>query len=332
MKKNISIILMGAILLVSLCSCAEETANTSKSENEQATATLPATTPSEEPIYEWEEEPTEEVTEPLTEEGIEIVQITKDYVTALEKLDLDTLAGLYTEDALKESNIYDSLTKYRDNAVKNGISPDDYKAIWELTEVYDDITFTFDDYATCKIDGDTAVVKLKYTANCYVYHSVNEYCVVLKFPMINVDGKWYLNGDPNSEDSFMTYCGNDFDEESIKMDLADVSTVDINLVIDSCYSDIQSNHIEKYNVESAELITIADAVKVYGYEDAFGTIGNEKYGYNPYWYKTNGYTVFLNLDGVDVLNREANYSEYQIVALAENGKPSSNVYVVDLFK
>lgn len=327
MKRYISIMIMGAVFAVSLCSCAEETANTPKAEQEQATDTT--TEQTEEPVY---EEPTEDVTEPLTEEGVEVVQVTKDYITALEKFDLDAIAGFYNPNRTSTTNIYDSLTKIHRNACDSGISPDDYKAIWESTEIYDDLTFTFDDYATCKIDGDTAKVEIDYTVKCYEYRSQNEYYVRFKFPMIKVNDKWYLSGDPNYDDSYCTYAGTDLDDDSIKVDQAYYCAPDIDLIINNCYSDIQSNDIEKYNAESAELITVADAVEVYGYADCFDTLGNDKYGCNPYWYKAGGYSVFLDLDGHDILNFDDVYSDDEVVPLSENKMPSDSVYVVDLFR
>lgn len=340
MKKYISIILVSTILSLSLCGCTEDTTDAPKAEKEQTTETATLTDPNKEIIrdedghvYFYPEglEPTEPPTEPLTEEDKVIVQVVKDYFTAIETLDLDTFAKLYNPDITSPTPVHEFLKETHKKACDSGISPDDSEAIWEFSKDYDGLQFTFADYVTCEIDGDTAYVVIEYLVRGYENYVENKYHVRFNFDMINVDGKWYLNDDHKIEDMRMVYSEKDT-EYSILTDSGIWSTENIDSTLKKCYKDIQKNNIKKYNVESAKLITVADAVKLYGDTESFDAIGNEKYGYKPYWNKTEGCSVFINASDFDLVNciTVSNYDNY--IPLSEDNKPSSSVYVVDLFE
>lgn len=329
--------LIGVIFSTSFCSCAENTPKDEQSaqaltDTKKNTKDLTSNSSSQiKNVY--ENGKNEEPTEPLTAEETLIIEIVKDYITSIERFDIDAIAKLYDPAVLSDSKVYESLKKIRDDACSSGVASDDYEEIWKLTEEYEDLKFTFNDYATCEIIGNLAHVSIEYLADfCDRGYQV-QYAVTFGFAMTRINDEWYIKDDPNHENSSNTYGADDFDSPSVPIDIAYYSAEDINLIINKCYSDIQNNKLEKYNVESAELITIADVIKVYGELNSFLTIEAHENSYSPYWYKTGGYSVFLDSNGNDIIRMgEVSYSNDEVIPLTENNNPSNSVYVVDLFK
>ncbi|MEE0061538.1 MAG: hypothetical protein UE295_11980, partial [Acutalibacteraceae bacterium] len=222
--------------------------------------------------------------------------IVKDYITSIERFDIDAIAKLYDPAVLSDSKVYESLKKIRDDACSSGVASDDYEAIWKLTEEYEDLKFTFNDYATCEIIGNSAHVSIDYLADfCDRGYQV-QYAVTFGFAMTRINDEWYLSDDPNYDNSALISNADDFEDPYSAIDTAYDNAESINLIINKCYGDIQNNRLEKYyNVESGDLITVADSIKAYGRAHSFFTVENNGHSYTPHLIGTKQVAIVYSL-------------------------------------
>lgn len=329
MKSLISAMLASLILSTTLCGCIGNTDNTSKSEDDQAKSTeglISLSTPVTSDTM------SEEATEPLTAEESMLIDMLKDYFTAIEKMDIDAVADFYDPAVLPGSDMYKSLRKIYDDACDSGIASDDYEGIWKQTEKYEGLNFTFNNYASCDIIGNSARASIDYLADFTDRGYPVQYSVKFGFTMTRINDEWYLSSDPDYDNAASTYNADDFENPYSAFDTAYNNAESINLIINKCYKNIQDNNLEKYTVKSGKFITVADAVKVFGRAYSFFTVENNGHRYTPYWYKTGGYCVFLDSEGNNLIIDNATYNNDEIISLAENNNPSNSVYVVDLFR
>ncbi len=255
------------------------------------------------------------------------LEVTKNFVDKLDENDFVGVKECYTPKLKENTDILNEL----ENTGKTDITK------------YDQTSFEFLKVKKCNIVGNKGKITSDYTLNI---GKVKTDCT-FKFDVVKVDGKWYLDSDPeiNSSKKIKKKSNND--------ELSNDQTIE--LAVKVCHTDISTKLNDIYNNDKSYIdldgnkqtvpdasddnesktISIYDVVGVNDIYEAITPIISDGKMYEPYWKSSidNDICIYMNSDH-DIISAYDDITintNDTITPLTENGIPRNDVYIVDLF-